>query len=352
MSQILLTIDVEDWFQVENFKQHIPFSSWTNYELRVEKNINSLLDLFDSIEFDPGRQPPVISYQLKKATDTTINHVGQAYGHGHYKKVRCTFFVLGWIAERLPKLIREIQSRGHEVASHGYSHNLCYDCGHDELQKDLSDSKKRLEDILGSPVSGYRAPSFSINNDVLKIIRECGYLYDSSYNSFGLHSRYGKLDTSCNKKEGVAIKIPKAERSDNLSTGSSDSSAPGYFFELPISNWDIKSLLSLKGSAIRPGQRPDGFVLPWGGGGYFRLMPFYLFRKGVESMLKKDGAYIFYMHPWEIDPDQPRVNEASAYFRFRHYINLKGCRSKLYRLITSFLNSHFITCRQYIDDIS
>ena len=139
MKSILITIDVEDWFQVENFKQHIPFSSWDSRELRVEKNTHRLLDLFDS---------------------TALHNQQPTTNNTHPKKLCATFFVLGWLAERLPNLIREIHSRGHEVASHGYRHNLCNLESKEDLRKDLIKSKKLLEDIIGSPVVGYRAQVF------------------------------------------------------------------------------------------------------------------------------------------------------------------------------------------------
>ena len=282
-SHILLTIDVEDWFQVENFKQWIPFSSWQSYELRVEKNTHYLLDLLDTASF----------------------------------QFRATFFVLGWIAERLPHLVREIYSRGHEVASHGYCHNLCKECSPEDLREDLIHSKKLLEDIIGDHIDGYRAPSFSIDRDILKIIEECGYLYDSSFNSFGMHGRYGQVDLSHNIRKGIMAKV-----SDN-------------FYELPISNF-------------RLGDR----ILPWGGGGYFRLIPFFIFRLGVQSILKKENAYLFYIHPWEIDPDQPTVKEASFVYKFRHYINLDKTQLKFSKLIESFRHHHFLTCREYINKLN
>ncbi len=117
--------------------------------------------------------------------------------------------MLGWIAERLPHIVREIHTRGHEVASHGYYHNLCNQQSPDALKKDLEDSKKLLEDILGAPVFGYRAPSFSITHDILKIIEDCGYLYDSSFNSFGMHGRYGQVDLAQNEKKGMAVPIKR-----------------------------------------------------------------------------------------------------------------------------------------------
>jgi len=282
---ILLTVDVEDWFQVENFKSYIPFSSWSSRDLRVEKNIHRILDILDSQNIFP----------------TTC----------------ATFFILGWLAIRLPHLVFEIQNRGHEVASHGYYHNLCIKESREKLKRDLKNSKKLLEDITGQQVTGYRAPSFSINNDILKIIEECGYIYDSSYNSFEMHGRYGHLNLSLNQKNGIAVKL-----SDN-------------FFELPISNIKI-----------------GNHVLPWGGGGYFRLLPFLIFKIGVQAILTQENTYLFYIHPWEIDPQQPRVTQASASFKFRHYINLHKTEAKLNALFNSFKNFNFITCQKYISSLA
>jgi peptidoglycan-N-acetylglucosamine deacetylase len=343
-TSMMLSIDVEDWFQVENFKRYISFSSWSTYELRVEKNIYRLLDLFDSIDVTQssevrGQRSDIPEFQdnyIKPAASIcqqnypTINPTNSSDLINSSNTIdpinpKATFFVLGWLAERLPHLVREIHSRGHEVASHGYSHGLCYSCSNVELHEDLSHSKKLLEDIIAAPVYGYRAPSFSINNDVLKVIEDCGYLYDSSYNSFGMHGRYGRLDLSNFQKDGIALRV-------------SDS-----FYELPISNLQF-SIFNLKSSIFNS-------VLPWGGGGYFRLIPFLIFKLGILSILKNNGAYLFYMHPWEIDHKQPRVNEASAFFKFRHYINLKNCQSKLVNLLNSFSASHFITCKQYITSL-
>jgi len=248
---LLLTIDVEDWFQVENFKQCIPFSSWSSYELRVEKNTHRLLDLLDTCN---GRR-------------TTDNRRGE--------KPQATFFVLGWIAERLPHLVREIRSRGHEVASHGYQHNLCNQISPKDLKIDLIHSKNVLEDIIGDQVYGYRAPSFSISQDILKIIQDCGYLYDSSFNSFAMHGRYGHLDLSQNGTRGIALQISSTQHQEPLPREIHDSDSEAYFtgakskilYELPISN-------------LKFAHR----VFPWGGGGYFRLIPLPLFKIGVDNV--------------------------------------------------------------------
>ena len=227
---ILITIDVEDWFQVENFKQYIPFATWPQKELRVEKNVHRLLDLFDSCNQQPETRNMKPGYELS----------ANSYEESLKKNIKATFFILGWLAKRLPNLVREIQGRGHEVASHGFYHNLCTEESNHRLKQDLTDSKKLLEDIISAPVAGFRAPSFSISNDTLKIIEECDYLYDSSFNSFAMHGRYGKLLLNSYKKKGISYQV-----SNN-------------FFELPISNLDLGK---------------KDFVLPWGGGAYFRIIP-------------------------------------------------------------------------------
>ena len=336
--QLLLTIDVEDWFQVENFKQWIPFSSWSSCESRVEKNTHWLLDLFDSIGLRQKTEDRIqkTKKSLEKRNNTNLSHLpsrsfrsyrGEIHisdskvhfigtVNGEQKKLRATFFVLGWIAQHLPHLVSEIHDRGHEVASHGLSHSLCSECSPEELRKDLNDSKKLLEDITGAPVYGYRAPNFSIDDDSLKMIEDCGYLYDSSFNSFGMNERYGQVALSDNDKTGIAYQV-------------SDT-----FYELPISNMILWKR-----------------IFPWGGGGYFRMMPFSLFRWGVQSILKKEKNYLFYMHPWEIDPDQPRVNEASRICKFRHYVNLDKTQSRLSILLDTFNHCRFPTCHQYLQQV-
>ena len=297
---ILLTIDVEDWFQVENFRRSIPFSSWSSCELRVEKNTNQILDLLDNFTSTQNSK-----FKIQNS-------------------IKATFFVLGWIAERLPGLVREIHSRGHEVASHGFLHKRCFSCSSEELKNDLADSKSLLEDIIGDRVWGYRAPSFSINLDMLKIVEECGYLYDSSYNSFALHGRYGQVDFSQNDRKGIAIQISKTQNPKSK-----------ILSELPVSN-------------IKLGK----CILPWGGGAYFRLIPYPLFKLGVASVLRKTGCYLFYLHPWEIDPKQPRVHGIKMLVRLRHYSNLKRTSVKLKRLIRDFRQSAFMTCRDYVALVS
>jgi hypothetical protein len=359
---ILLTVDVEDWFQVENLKSAISFESWPSRELRVEKNTHRLLDLFDEASLKRSAisdQRSAVSGQVFADNDKSSESC-KSCPPSPSTRIRATFFVLGWIAERVPHLVREIHSRGHEIASHGLAHRLSYEFEDKDLRNDLKTSKKLLEDIIGSSVFGYRAPSFSVSEGVLPIIGECGYLYDSSYNSFDINKRYGHVSL---KRNGGGL-------AHRLSEG---------FYELPISNLILKKPFSSKPfdsapfdkaqgqrkdsklsdlrrcsglSAFRSEQSTSRFVLPWGGGAYFRLIPSWVFGKGVNWILEKDNAYLFYIHPWEIDPDQPHVSGISLFYRFRHYFNLKKTYTKLSRLLEKFSHCRFVSCSQYLQEVT
>ena len=235
-----------------------------------------------------------------------------ANGGTRVSPVKATFFVLGWVAERVPGLVRQIQARGHEVASHGYNHVLCNRISIEELRKDMLESRKILEDILGTAVLGYRAPSFSINEQALEILEECGYLYDSSFNSFSGNNRHGKIRIFPN---GTGI-VCKTLRN---------------IYELPISNLEVR-----------------GFAVPAGGGAYFRLIPVRVFEKIVRSVLKRRNAYLFYMHPWEVDPDQPRLKGVSGFSRFRHYTNLARTLPRLQFLVSRLRDFWFVPCSEYL----
>lgn len=333
----LITIDVEDWFQVENFKPWIPFSTWDTRELRVEQNVHRLLDLLDSVKLPSEKLNPKNAIDAASVTrpDNSINvpKAKNATSENNTKnatsrRVHATFFVLCWIAEKLPYLVREIYSRGHEVASHGCNHELTTKISREELNQDLNRSKKKLEDITGSPVFGFRAPSFSINDGILKTIQENDYLYDSSYNSFRLHSRYGNISLNGSGGKGIAHKISK------------------NFYELPISNLSLSAL-----GALAHFNHLRQLYLPWGGGSYLRLIPFPIFKIGVKSIFRKDNAYLSYIHPWEIDHEQPRLNEVSISSKFRQYTNLTKTYPRLKNLIESHKHCRFITCRQYLDEI-
>jgi polysaccharide deacetylase family protein (PEP-CTERM system associated) len=260
-----MTIDVEDYFQVSAFEGLAPRHRWNDFESRVEANTTRLLDIFD----DAG--------------------------------VKSTFFVLGWVAERFPQLVREIAARGHELASHGYLHRLVYDITREAFRDDIRRSKAIIESASGCAVVGYRAPSYSITPRSLwafDILIEEGYRYDASV--FPIHhDRYG---------------IPPSPREPYVIRR-----AAGAIIEAP-------------GSAVRVGP----MNLPVGGGGYFRLLPYGWTRWGLRRINEQEhrGA-IFYLHPWEIDPGQPRL-PVGLLGRFRHYRNLDETESRLRRLLADF----------------
>lgn len=285
---ILLTIDVEDWFQVENLRPWFPPDTWNRQQLRVERNTHDILDTLDAI---------TVAHPTNPTTP------------------KATFFILGWIAERLPGLVREIHKRGHEVASHGHGHMMCNQLDPGELEQDLIQSKKTLEDIIGSEVRGYRAPNFSTSDLALELTRKCAYRFDSSYNDFSRHGRYGTISAKRTDKTDAVIRIGND------------------FFELPISNLAI-------------GKQ----TIPWGGGGYFRFLPPAVFNRGIRQILRRSGAYVFYMHPWEIDPGQPRIQEAKGLSGWRHYLNLDKTRGRLQQMISTFKRCNFPTCSQFLFD--
>ncbi len=275
----IMSVDVEDWFQVENLKSAIPRESWNDREYRVEANTELLLDIFAE-------------------TDT-----------------RATFFCLGWVAERSPALIRRIQSAGHEIASHGYGHYLIYDQTPEAFREDVVRAKDILEGITGTEVLGYRAPSFSITPWALDILAETGHRYDSSHFPVSGHDRYGALtaeDGTAAADSGVTDNVSGAGGS--VTSGESVSGAAGIA-EIPIATLTV-------------GRRE----LPWGGGGYFRLIPSPLFAAGFRKAIERGTGQIFYLHPWEVDPGQPRVENIRRSYRFRHYVNLHRTASRLRRL--------------------
>lgn len=305
---ILLTFDVEDWFQVENLRPWNPPATWDERELRIERSTHRILDLLDSISLS---FPSPATRNPQPATSPPASQLPSLPAS---QPIQATFFILGWVARRCPQLVREIHSRGHEVASHGDSHLLCTDMSQSDLDKDLVQSKALLEDMIGAEVLGYRAPSFSVSESILQRIHGAGYTYDSSYNSFTLHHRYGKMDFQHDLAgRGMAIQVRDG------------------FWELPVSNLRIR-----------------GKTLPWGGGGYFRLIPSVLFAWGVRKIVHTDEAYVLYLHPWEFDPDQPRVREVSWQFGFRHYVNLKRTQAKLERLIRKLSDCRFVSCSEYL----
>ena len=263
-----LTIDVEDYFHVTAFEKYISKNNWDSYSLRVVDNTLRILDILDNFS------------------------------------VKATFFILGWVAERTPALVREIRTRGHEIASHGYGHQLVYRIGFDNFREDLRKSKKILEDICGYEINGYRAPSYSITKDSLwafDILSEEGFLYDSSIFPI-VHDIYG---------------IPQSNRFPHDIVSES-----GVIKEFPLSTIEIKI-------ANRT------MCVPVAGGGYLRLFPLWLMKKAIKSINTCEGQpAVLYFHPWEIDPEQPRI-KAGLKSTFRHYLNLKQTREKIMGLLSS-----------------
>lgn len=260
-----LTVDVEDYFHVAALSKSITRGDWSRMPARVERNTQQLLDLFDE------------------------------------RSVRATFFVLGWVAERFPKLVTEIQHRGHEIGCHGLSHRLVYQQTPEEFEAETKRSKALLEDITGEAVYGYRAASYSITRRslwALDIIIAAGFEYDSSVVPTR-HDLYG---------------LPGAHPTPHrLST-----ERGGEIVEFPPTTIEIL------------GQR-----LPVAGGGYFRFYPYALTKYLLKCASSGGHPIIFYVHPWEIDPDQPRIR-ANVISRFRHYVNLERCERRLSQLLKDF----------------
>ena len=259
------TVDVEDYFHVQAFADRIDPATWDDYESRVVGNTRRILDLLAR--------------------------------HG----ASGTFFVLGWVADRHPQLVQDICDAGHEIGCHSYWHRLIFTQTPDEFREDVRRSTGVLEDIIGKPVTSYRAPSFSITKRslwALDVLIEEGYRIDSSIYPVR-HDTYG---------------IPGAEAAPHAIERSA-----GSLVEYP--------------PAVR---RKRGFNIPVAGGGYFRTYPVGLTQHWLRNINRKEGRpFVFYIHPWEVDPDQPRL-PASLKSRFRHYRNLHTTEQKLDRLLGEF----------------
>jgi len=259
-----LTVDVEEYFQVAAFEQTITRDQWDTIEPRVAFNTGRVLDLFAA--------------QRKTAT----------------------FFVLGWIAERHPALVRRIVDEGHELASHGYDHTRVHQFTPTQFREDVLRARRILEDISGVVIRGYRAPSYSINGRnlwALDVLAETGHLYSSSIYPIR-HDLYGMPE---------APRFPFRVRPDAI-------------LEIPI-------------TTVRFGSQN----YPCGGGGYFRLLPYGAFRWMLRRVNEQDRQPgLFYFHPWELDPGQPRVKEAPLKSRFRHYLNLDSMHARVGRLLEDF----------------
>lgn len=260
-----LSVDVEDWFQVGAFEHTIKRADWDSLELRVGDNVARILDLFDAAG------------------------------------VKATFFTLGWVAERNGAAMRAIVDRGHELASHGYDHTRVFNFSAAEFAADITRARDILQDTGGMAVTGYRAPSFSIdarNSWAHEVLAEQGYAYSSSVAPI-VHDHYGWRE------------------------------APRFAFN-PVPGSDLVEIPVT--TAIFRNRR-----LAAGGGGFFRVLPYGFSRWAIRQVNREDQRpAVFYFHPWEVDPDQPRVVGAPIKSRLRHYTNLGTMAGKLEQLIGEF----------------
>jgi polysaccharide deacetylase family protein (PEP-CTERM system associated) len=261
-----LSVDVEDYYHVSAFESVVSVKDWDRYESRVEQNTNRILEM--------------LAVHLTDAT----------------------FFVLGWVAERHTGLVRQIHDSGHEVACHGYSHKLIYTQTPDQFREETKRAKQTLEDIIGEPIFGYRAASYSITKDTLwalEILADLGFTYDSSIFPVR-HDRYG---------------IPGHTRFIHSLNG--DGKRP--ITEIPLST-----------------VRVAGVNVPVAGGGYLRLFPLTVTRRAIRHLNEKERQpAVLYFHPWEIDPEQPRL-DGPRISRFRQYVNLSTTEAKVRSLLKDF----------------
>lgn len=260
------TVDVEDYFQVSAYDAVVSRAKWKDFPSRVKSNTMRILDLVD--------------------------------GAG----IKGTFFVLGWVADEYPELVREIHDRGHELGCHSYWHRLVYEQSPEEFREDLIDCRRAIEDASGIAVTSYRAPSFSVIKESLwaiDILAEEGFTVDSSIYPV-YHDRYGIPDQP---------------------TGIHDrETAIGVITEFPPSVCKVA-----------------GYNLPISGGGYFRLYPYLMTKMLLARTVKAtQQPFMFYIHPWEVDPDQPKIKHPSKAMYFRHRVGLRRTETKLCRLLRDF----------------
>ncbi len=259
-----MTVDVEDYFQVSAFEKTVSRSDWDTFPCRVENNTHRILDIFSEAN------------------------------------VKATFFMLAWVAQRYPSLVKRIVDEGHELASHGLEHIRVTQQTPEEFRIDVSKTKSILEDMSGVEIKGYRAASYSIgaaNIWAIDVLAETGHQYSSSIYPIK-HDLYG---------------MPEAPRFTFRHENSG-------LLEIPITTVEIANK-----------------KLPCGGGGFFRLFPYAYSKWAIKRInIKEKESALFYFHPWEIDKDQPRFNDAPWRSKFRHYLNLHKTESRLVRLLTDF----------------
>jgi polysaccharide deacetylase family protein (PEP-CTERM system associated) len=268
-----LTIDVEEYFQVSGFTNVVTFDNWRKMECRLEIGLHKILEMLDD--------------------------------------VKSTFFILGWVAENKPDLVKKIAQTGNEIATHGRFHRFVNSLSPEEFRADLNYAKKQLEDLIGIPVIGHRAPSFSITKEIpwaFEVLAEIGFKYDSSV--YPIKRRLG----------GIA---GESVRPYKITTNSGD------LWEFPLA---VTSILGRK--------------LPVAGGGFFRLYPYWFTKRAIASLNCQGIPVVVYLHPWEFDPQQPRLKSRYSINGFNHYINLEKAEVKFQKLLKDF---SFTSFESYLD---
>jgi polysaccharide deacetylase family protein (PEP-CTERM system associated) len=265
--RFLATFDMEDWFHAENVRASLPTTDPDSLESRIEPNANALLD--------------------------TLAETG----------AKSTLFVLGWVAERYPAIVRRIVDEGHELASHTHLHRNLNQLSREEVARELVQAKDALEQVGGQAVRGLRAPNFSVSDDVLDVLAEAGYWYDSSYFGFAQHDRYGRISMS------IDAAVPVAEVRPGL-------------LEIQMTRLPVGPL-----------------KVPWAGGAYFRLIPYPVFRRGVAERLRSTSWFTFYLHPWELDPEELPPAGMPRSLRLRAYTGRARVQRDLRRLLSEFGSS-------------
>jgi polysaccharide deacetylase family protein (PEP-CTERM system associated) len=340
-----LTIDLEDYFQVHAFSDVIKFEDWGDYESRIERNTDRILEILSS-----SIRNPQSAFRIP---------------------TKATFFVLGWNAERYSGLVQRIQKEGHEIACHGHAHKLIYTQSKEEFRQDIRRAKAVLEDMTGKEVIGYRAPSYSITSKsqwAFEVLLEEGFKYDSSI--FPIHHDFYGLPTAPrfpfvislngdNKFEFSFLNVElNPTQNSTLITHNSQLKTQNSAFKpqpsVPEINSLTDSLIHLYSGVSEPQNRstaaPNSIIefpistvkllgqnVPVSGGGYFRLFPYSIIKRALGGINEKgQKPFIFYIHPWEIDPEQPRVKGVSSRSKFRHYVNLDKTENRLRKLLKDF----------------
>jgi hypothetical protein len=367
----ILTIDLEDYFQVHAFSDVIKFEDWGDYESRIERNTDRILEILSEAGHNSNFKTQ--NSKLDHSITCSLNNL-------FTQKAQATFFVLGWNAERYPGLVQRIQKEGHEIACHGYAHKLIYTQSKEEFRQDIRRAKAVLEDMTGKEVIGYRAPSYSITSKsqwAFEVLLEEGFKYDSSI--FPIRHDFYGLPTAPrfpfvislngnNKFEFLVLNVElNPTQNSTLITHNSQLKTQNSEFKpqpsVPEINSLTDSLIHLYSGVSEPQNRstaaPNSIIefpistvkllgqnVPVSGGGYFRLFPYPLVKAALKSINEEENKpFIFYLHPWELDFEQPRIKEVRLRSRFRHYVNLDRTEIKFRKLLGDF---QFSTIQQIL----